>query len=442
MLLVCRAVAPGWEVKRSASSGVRQKLVAKTAFVKHCSLHLVAPDGGQLTIKMSGHPPFGAQIILHGPAYVAAQATRAGVPFGTDGQCCTHLCQPHNLAAVADTWTEEPVIGQLLPVGDRWISSCCLCFGLHTEEQERTNFRSQYSVYHIEDSRNLLFRSGQHLDQIFQGLIDRTRSRRDIPHLRTSFGRKTRPQHRRAEPAPREAGGRERPTYKLTVCKVHFGKVTLTADTKGEHGWRFAALGHNAAALWRGRVLPRFPALVARLRGMRDRGLDTIEYLDQAFVADQRRDQLPASAPLGRLRGGGSDLNKPRMRAVLAATLTCGQIPMGFRLRDLVTQVRLRGGTLAATSGTRPAASDLRKRRAKGFVLRRTRSQRYEVPPQGRRTSAALVVWREQVIKPLRAGIRTPPQGLAPASHTSLAAHYHPLRSDRHLLLADLGLAA
>jgi hypothetical protein len=34
-----------------------------------------------VTIKMSGHPPFGAQVILNGHEYVAAQGTRAGVEF-------------------------------------------------------------------------------------------------------------------------------------------------------------------------------------------------------------------------------------------------------------------------------------------------------------------------------------------------------------------------
>jgi hypothetical protein len=442
LILVSRAVAPVWEVKRSASSGALQPLVAKKAFVNHYSFHILDPDWGHLTIKMSGHPPFGAQILLNGHQYVRVQAARAGLTCRTDGNCFTHLSQPGSLAAVADTLTEKQVIGQLLRVCDRWIYSCCLCFGLHTDEQERTNFRYQYSVYQLEYSRNLLFRSGHQLDQVFQGLIDRTRSRLDIPHLRTIFGTKTRPQQRRTEHAPREAVVVERPTYDLTVFKVHFGKVTLKAYTKGEHVLRFEAIVHNAAALWMGRVLPRFPALAARLRGMVDRWLDTIQYLDQAFVADETLDQLPASAQLGRLRIGGIDLNKPRMRAVLAAAVACGQIPRGFRLGDLVRQVRPRAGTLAPSYGTRQAAYDLRKLRAKGLVVRLNRSQRYEVPPAGLRTMAALVLLREQIIKPLLAGTAKPRQDGPPRSQTALDDHYQTLQKDMQLLFTDLGLAS
>ena len=442
MILVSRAVAPVWEVKRSATSDTLQNLASKKAFVNHYSFHILDPDWGHVTIKMSGHPPFGAQIILNGHEYVATQATRTVVPFCKDGNCFTHLSQPRSLAAVADTLTEKPVIGSLLQVCDRWIYSCCLCFGLHTDDQERTDFHYQYSVYQLEYSRNLLFRSGHQLDQVFQGLIDRTRSRLDIPHLRTIFGAKSRPHQLHNEQAPREAVVVERPTYDLTVFKVHFGKVTLKAYTKGEHVLRFEAIVHNAAALWMGRVLPRFPALVARLRGMVDRWLDTIHYLDQAFVADETLDQLPASSLLGHTHIGGIDLNKARMRAVLAAAIACAQMPSGFRLADLAQQVRLRTAALAPSYGTRQAAYDLRKLRAKGFVLRIAKSHRYEVPPDGLRTLAALVVLREHVIKPLLAGVRSPHQGRPPKSWTPLDRHYQTLRVDMQQLFTDLGLAS
>jgi hypothetical protein len=49
--------------------------------VNHYSFHILHPDWGHVTIKMSGHPPFGAQVILNGHEYVAAQAPKAGVEF-------------------------------------------------------------------------------------------------------------------------------------------------------------------------------------------------------------------------------------------------------------------------------------------------------------------------------------------------------------------------
>lgn len=442
LIQVSRAVAPVWEAERSASSGSLRNLRRKQAFVNHYAFHFLDPDWGHLTIKMSGHPPFGAMILLNGHEYVAAQAVQAGVAFGKDGNCFTHLSQPRTLAAVADTLAQKQAIGRLLQVCERYIYSCCLCFGLHTEEQARTNFRYQFAVLQLEYSRNLLFRSGRELDQVFQGLIDRTRSRLHVPELRTIFGRKRRPQGHRSDHATEIAVQVETPVYDLTVFKLHFGKLTLKAYTKGEQVLRFEAIVHHAATLGLGRVLPRFPDLVAHLQGMLDRWLDTIGYLDRAFIADTTLEQLPAPAQLGRTRIGGIDVNQPRMRAVLAAALACAQRPGGFRLGDLATQVRPRLACLATTYGTRQAAYDLRKLRAKGFVRRLPRSQRYEFPPEGLRALAALLVLREQVIKPILAGCTARHQGRKPRSWTTLDDHYQTLRLDMQHLFADLGLAS
>lgn len=442
LLQVSRAVAPVWEADRAATSGALRNLRSKKAFVNHYSFHILDPDWGHLTIKMCGHPPFGAQILLNGHEYVSVQAARAGLPCGKDGNCFTHLPQPRALAAVADTLAAEQAVGRLLQVCDRWIYSCCLCFGLPTDEQERTNFRYQYSVYQLEYSRNLLFRDGHQMDQVFQGLIDRTRSRLGVPHLRTIFGTKQRPRRDRTDGATQIAVVVETPVYDLTVFKLHFGKLTLKAYTKGEHVLRFEAIVHHAAALGLGRVLPRFPALVARLRGMVDRWLDTVQYLDCAFVTDATLEQLPAPASLGHTRVGGIDVNKPRMRAVLAAALACALIPTGFRVGDLAAQVRLRAAGLAGTYGARQAAYDLKKLRAKGLVGQVAGSRRYQVHREGVRIIAALVVLREQVIIPLLAGAAKPRVGRKPKHYTAIDAHYENLRKEMHALFTDLGLAA
>jgi hypothetical protein len=43
----------------------------KSEYVNHYSLHIMDPAWGHLVVKMSGHPPFGAQVILNGHEYVA-----------------------------------------------------------------------------------------------------------------------------------------------------------------------------------------------------------------------------------------------------------------------------------------------------------------------------------------------------------------------------------
>ena len=112
LILVARAVAPVWEVTRSAA-GVLCNLVKKRAFVNHYSFHILDPEWGHMTIKMSGHPPFGAQVILNGHEYVAAAARAGGVGYVKEGNCFTRLADPAGLAQIADTLSQPATIGRL-----------------------------------------------------------------------------------------------------------------------------------------------------------------------------------------------------------------------------------------------------------------------------------------------------------------------------------------
>ena len=82
LVLVARAPATVWNVQRSAA-GVLRNLEKKKAYVNHYSFHLMDPVWGHVVIKMSGQPPFGAQIILNGQnvgRYFVATAAGKHVP--------------------------------------------------------------------------------------------------------------------------------------------------------------------------------------------------------------------------------------------------------------------------------------------------------------------------------------------------------------------------
>src|SRR5664279_5486487 len=169
-------------------------------------LAIMDPTWGHLTIKMSGHPPFGAQVILNGHEYVACQAQTAGIGFTKEGNCFTRIDEPERLAEIADTLSRAETIGRLSQVIDRWIYTACLCFGLDRTEQARGGFGYSYSIYQVEYSRNLLFAVGGDMDRVFNAMADRTRSRLDVPKLRTLFGTKQRPRQRGADLSPRWRG--------------------------------------------------------------------------------------------------------------------------------------------------------------------------------------------------------------------------------------------
>jgi len=246
------------EVSRS-DAGVIRNLAKKRTYVNHYSFHIMDPDWGHLVIKMSGHPPFGAQVILNGHEYVARQAQAAGIEFIKEGNCFTGIADPRRLARVADTLSQNAAIGRLGQVCDRWIYSACLCFGLDPAEQARSGFCYGYSVYQAEYSRNLLFRSGGQMEDLFNRVLDRTRSRLDIPSLRTVFGLKTRPHRNRASGPPAQEIVTGKPQYGLTWFKVRFGLLQAKAYLKGEHVLRLEATVHNTRELRCGRSLGHFP---------------------------------------------------------------------------------------------------------------------------------------------------------------------------------------
>src|SRR5260370_3372856 len=157
LILVGRAQAPVWDV--SVNHHIEPK--KPMPYVNHYSF----------TIKISGHPPFPAQVILNGHDYVACQGRKAGISFAKEGDCFTQISDAAGLAKIADTLSGQQAIGRLNQACERWIYTTCLCFALELEEQKRSGFRYQYSNYQVEYSRNLIFEIGGHIDHGFHAFI-------------------------------------------------------------------------------------------------------------------------------------------------------------------------------------------------------------------------------------------------------------------------------
>jgi hypothetical protein len=426
-------VAPVWKVRRSKKGKIHE-LVQQKPYVKHYSFHILDREWGHVTIKMSGHPPFGAQIILNGHEYVACQAKK-------EGNCFTHISDAAGLARRADTLTAEPAIGHLNQVCERWIYTC-LSLALDSEEQAASDFRYQFSIYQGEYSHNLLFQVGGQMEQVFQGLIDRTRIRLNLKHLKTIFGAKARPHRDRKGKTPHVGIAVETPAYDLTIFKLHFGKLTLKGYTKGERVLRFEAHVHNTRELGCGRLLTKFTQIVGRLKAILAAFLDHLHCVDISFIAADTLEMLATPARVGKTRVGGVDPNKSRMRAALGAVLALAPSPQGFTISDFASQVRAITGQNEQEYGARRAAYDLKKIRGKDWVTKVGSSRHYQPVSQGLKTVAALVVLREKVIQPLLAGIVTPRLGRKPKNWSPIDQHYETLRLNMRSLLQELGVAA
>jgi hypothetical protein len=443
MILVSKAPALVWEAQMTGTGKLGQ-LVPKQPwpYVNHYSFHILDPDWGHLTIKMSGHPPFGAQVMLNGHEYVACQAQKAALDFTKQDNCFTAVTNAASLEKIADTLSREETAGRLRQLCERWIYTTCLCFALDLEEQKKSAFHYQYSVFQMEYSRNLLFASGRQMDQVFQALIDRTRGPLDLDRVRTIFGDKKRPHYDKRKKNPTRWGVVvETPTYDLTVFKVHYGKMTLKIYTKGERVLRIEVIVHNTREYRWGRSLPCFGEIVIRLRDILERFLNAVGCMAACFVSGDTLDNLPLPAQVGQTRVGGIDLNQARMRRVAEAVLALSASPAGFTASDLAQKIRSMSGE-QPEYGARRAAYDIKKLRAKGMVRKIGKSRRYEPLPEGMRALTALLVLREKVIRPLLAASCQPGSQSTLVNPTPIDHHYENLRTGMRGLLTELGVAA
>jgi hypothetical protein len=263
----------------------------------------------------------------------------------------------------------------------------------------------------------------------------------DVPRLKTIFGRKQRPSKTKARDGRLEKVI-DRSVYDLTVFKVHFGKLTLKMYDKGDRVLRVEIIVNNIAELRCGKGLDKLPGMLQRLEGMVVAFLGVVQAAHLSFVDGQQLDALAAPSVRGARRTAGVDLQKPRMRAVAQAVIALAAQPEGFRAADLAERVRGQQGRAMASYAARKAAYDLRKLRGKSLVERFGKTRRYRVRRPGIRTLVALLILREQVIKPVLAGVCRPKRGRPPKNVHPLDVHYQKLQREMLATFQTLKIAA
>jgi hypothetical protein len=438
LILVGRAPAPVWEIRPSGHIQARRSMPS----LNHYFFHILDPEWGHLTIKLSGHPPFPAQVILNGHEWVACQARQAAISFKKHSNSFTEISDAAGLAQIADTLSAPAAIGRLYQVCERWIYSSCLCFALDLAEQKKSGFHYQYSLYQLELSRNLIFKIGGQMEQVFQALIERSRQSLNLERIKTILGYRRRPNLSKAKNnSARWEVALEKPVYDLTVLRLRCGKVILKIYTKGERLLRIEVVVHNTQQLGCGRALEKFPLIMGKVQAILERFLNALSCIDQCFIADNLLEQLPQPSWIGKTRVGGIDLNQARMRWVFDALSALCCSDGGFSAAQLAAQVQLLSqGQL--DYGLRRAAYDLKKLRAKKLVERIAQTRRYQSPQQGLKAIVALSTLRTKVIKPLLAAAQNRCPSLGSQNPTPLDHHYQLLRTSMQALFAQLGLAA
>jgi hypothetical protein len=441
LILVARAPAPVWQIKKSRRGKLLVRRPKSWPLVNHYHFHIMDKQWGHITIRMSGHPPFGAQILLNGHEWLERQAFKRAICCLKEGNCFVGGSDLSALSGLAAELGGNAGLVRLAEVCDRWIYSACLCFGLTRLEQEQSQFRYAYSSFQLEYSRNLLFKSGRKLDAVYQGLIDRTRNLLDVPRLKTIFGRKHRPHKTRVRDGRLEKI-LDRSVHNLTVFKLHFGRLTLKMYDKGERVLRIELIVNNVRELRCGQRIEKLAGILERAQQMIVEFLAVVQAAHLSFLPAAQLDSLVMPTYKGQQRLAGVDLQKSRMRAVAQAVIALAPQPEGFTAEHLATRVRTREGRTMAKYNARKAAYDLRKLRGKALVQRIGNTRRYRVRRPGIQTLAALLILREKVLKPVLAGVCRPKRGRPPKTIHPLDVHYQTLQRQMLATLQYLKLAA
>ena len=444
VIIAGNAAAPVWEVWRNAQGQITQLQHRKTwPHVRHYHFHIIDAHWGHVIIRMSGYPPFGAQIILNGHEWVERAARRSRAKIAKAGNCFIEGSDFAAINRLARRLAGPAAISRLREVCDRWIYRSALIFALTSEDQRRSGFSYQYSVFQLELSRNLLFQRGATMDEVFQKLIDRTRAFLDLKQVKTIFGQSHRPHNRttRGRKPPEISKSVQNCGYNLTVFKLQWGNLTLKIYDKGERVLRIEVVVHNAKELRCGKMLEKLPVLLERMSDMLVRFLDTVQAAHVGFLDDGTFEGWHEPTLRGTKRLAGIDVNKARNRYVLDAVVALSTRPDGFTLPHLADAVRARSGWSAVQYSTRHAAYDLAKLRGKSLVAPVEHSRRYRAGPAGVRAICAYLALRDKVIKPLLAGVVRPFRR-SPANISPLDQHYLALRGEMQRTFETIGMAA
>jgi hypothetical protein len=198
---------------------------------------------------------------------------------------------------------------------------------------------------------------------------------------------------------------------------------------------------NHIAELRCGKRVGKRPGLLARLQQVIVEFLGGVQAAHLSFLEAPPLDALATPTVRGQKRVAGVDLQKPRMRAVAEAVVVLAAAPGGFTAAQLADRVRAQQGRRMAGCQPRKAAYDLRKLRGKALVERIGGTRGYRVRRPGLRTLAGLLIRREKVLKPVRAGVGRPKRGRPPKNIHPLAVHDQQLQCEMRATLQTLKLA-
>lgn len=399
-VFVSRAPSLLWEVKEFESGSIDIRRKKKTSLVNHYYFHIMDKEWGHITIRMCAHPPFSCNVILNGHEWIERHANYTRLNAVKQSNCFTSYSNGEELTQIADTLK---INGQFEQVCQRWIYTC-LWFVMDKKQQQATGIAYKFSIYQIEYSRNLLFKRGRQMDDVYQKIIDSTRGRLDIKRLKMIFGKSRRPyNHKSTAPAPEVRI--ETPDYNMTIFKIHFGRLTVKLYDKGERTLRAEVVVHNTKDLKCKRGVESVGEIVEKLETIMRSFLSNLEYAHVATISQTGLEEISMPSQSGVNRLAGIDFHKARSKQVALVLLALSIKPGGFTSKDLAVEIAAR---YIPNYSCRNASYDIKKFRGKNMVLKIPGKIKYEVTEKGVKYMAAILCMMKTQLPSILSTITSP----------------------------------
>lgn len=434
-IFVARAQCPVWDIKEFGAGKIDIRRKTPAPFINHYYFHIIDAKWGHITIRIAGHAPFNSLIILNGHEWLERKKEAQKLSLIKEDNCFTSFSNGEALGRIADTYSK----GQLEIVCNRWIYKC-LWFGLNQEEQRTSGFKYQYSIYQVEYSRNLLFKRGTQLDEMYQNLITLSRERLDIKKLKTILGRRCRP-HNRGKKGTGLEIRIEKPDYNLTIFKIHFGKLTLKLYDKGERVLRAEVVVHNTKELKCKRSVSNFEEIIKKLRSIMNNFMDNLCYTHVSLLNDGSLEQLTTPTQRGKQRLAGVDINNKRNIAVMKCVLALAIKPDGYSAKDISLLMKERLDKKQSSAYTpAKAAYDLRKLRGKALVEKIGNGRKYKTTKKGIETVVGILSITQKILPTILSSINKTVLSGNPEEMNELDNHYIKIKDEINAIYQFYGI--
>jgi hypothetical protein len=391
VILKCR------EPERIVIANKTNDLSVASRFVYLYYFYLNDPQYGRMFLRICPYFPFNVRLWMNGHNWLACRLQQEGIAFTQRENLFVDCANPHRLQALADGFGPDDLRNAVAP----WLRRLLPFF---SEAERQQGFVHQLFMTQMEYCHNLVFHQQAAAHRILDRLLDANRALGHPDKLAAIFARRCfHADTRTGQTVVRMTKSR------TAVISSSYSKTSIKQYVSHNVALRTESTSCQLKELGVNKNVDNLPALRTIMATANERYENAQQDILATYVDRDQLQQLrqPSISASGR-RVPGLHVDDPRLLAVLQA-LVCFSYLAGrgcFRTKDLLTDVQK--ALDCPEYRLSQLRYDLTKLRGKGLLHRLTKTQAYQLTPDGYRLAILYLKLYHRLYAPLTAGIRDP----------------------------------